>query len=155
MERKRLIVGCDNAAVDFKNTVAAFLKEQGYDVEDAGINDGKDDTAYAHIAEKVALKVLAEPGSRGILFCGTGIGMAISANKVPGIRAACIHDAFSAERAALSNNVNIVTMGARVVAVQLAMKLLKEWLPLRYVDGPSTPKIEAIHDVERRNRERT
>jgi ribose 5-phosphate isomerase B len=151
MERKHLIVGCDNAAVDFKNTLAAFVRDLGYDVEDAGLNDAKDGTAYAHVAEKVALKVLAEPESRGILICGTGIGMAISANKVPGIRAACIHDAFSAERAALSNDCNIVTMGARVIGIELAKKLLREWLPLRYKDGPSTPKIEAIHDVERRN----
>ncbi len=152
MDGKHLIIGCDNAAVEFKKAIAAFLGELGYDVEDAGIDDAEDDTAYALVAERVAHKVLAGPEARGILICGTGIGMAIAANKVPGIRAACIHDAFSAERAALSNNVNIVTMGARVIAVHLAKKLLKEWLPLRYVDGPSTPKIEAIHEVENRNR---
>ena len=151
MENLSVVIGCDNAAVDFKNAIIAFLKAKGFAVEDAGLADSADGTAYAFVAEKVANIVLATPGKRGILFCGTGIGMAISANKVPGIRAACIHDAFSAERAALSNNVNIVTMGARVIAVHLAKKLLKEWLPLRYVDGPSTPKIEAIHEVEQRN----
>ncbi len=150
MANNSLVIGCDNAAVDFKKTIIAFLRTKGFDVEDAGLSDSSDGTAYAFVAEKVAKIVLATPGKRGILFCGTGIGMAISANKVPGIRAACIHDAFSAERAALSNDANIVTMGARVIGIELAKKLLMEWLPLRYKDGPSTPKIEAIHEVERR-----
>ena len=150
MENRSVVLGCDNAAVDFKNTLVAFLKTKGYEVEDAGVTDSSDGTAYALVAEKVANIVLAAPGKRGILFCGTGIGMAISANKVPGIRAACIHDAFSAERAALSNDANIVTMGARVIGIELAKKLLLEWLSLHYKDGPSTPKIEAIHEVEQR-----
>ena len=151
MDRKKIIIGCDNAAVDFKNTIVAFLRDKGYDVEDAGLGDAKDDTAYALVAERVARKVLdGEPGVRGILFCGTGIGMAIAANKVPGIRAATIHDAFSAERAALSNDANIVTMGARVVGIELAKKLLMEWLPLEFKPGPSSSKVAAIHEVEGR-----
>ncbi len=150
MKNRSLVLGCDNAALDFKNSLAAFLKTKGFDIEDLGISEGGDSTAYALVAEKVANAVLKNPGKRGILFCGTGIGMAISANKVPGIRAACIHDAFSAERAALSNNANIVTMGARVIGIELAKKLLLEWLSLHYKDGPSTAKIEAIHEVEQR-----
>lgn len=145
-----LVIGCDNAAVDFKNAVIVFLRDKGYAVEDAGVGDAKDGTAYAHVAEKVARMVVDAPGKRGILFCGTGIGMAIAANKVPGVRAACIHDAFSAERAALSNNANIVTMGARVIGIELAKKLLMEFLPLEYKDGPSTSKIDAIGEVERK-----
>lgn len=150
MERKHLVVGCDNAAVDFKNTLVAFLREKGYTVDDLGLNDSADGTAYADIAERVCRKVLDTAGARGILFCGTGIGMAISANKVTGIRAATIHDAFSAERAALSNDANVVTMGARVIGIELAKKLLKEWLPLEFKPGPSSSKIEAIHEVERK-----
>lgn len=150
MDSSSIVVGCDNAAVDFKNMLIAFLKTKGYDVEDAGLASTDDPTAYAFVAEKVAKKVLANPGSRGILFCGTGIGMSIAANKVPGIRAACIHDAFSAERAALSNDANVVTMGARVIGIELAKKLLLEWLSHRYKDGSSTPKIQAIHEVEQR-----
>ena len=151
MKNRSLVLGCDNAALDFKNSLAAFLKTKGFDIEDLGISESADSTAYAFVAENVAKAVLASPGKRGILFCGTGIGMAISANKVPGIRAACIHDAFSAERAALSNNANIVTMGARVIGIELAKKLLLEWLSLHYKDGPSTAKIEAIHTVEQRS----
>jgi ribose 5-phosphate isomerase B len=150
MENHSIVLGCDNAAVDFKNAIIAFLKTKGFDIEDAGIADSSDGTVYALVAEKVANIVLATPGKRGILFCGMGIGMAISANKVPGIRAACIHDAFSAERAALSNDANIVTMGSRIIGIELAKKLLLEWLSLHYKDGPSTSKIEAIHEVEQR-----
>lgn len=150
MASKDIVIGCDNAAVDFKNAVVAFLRDKGYAVEDVGVGDAKDGTAYAHVAERVSRAVLDAPGRRGILFCGTGIGMAIAANKVSGIRAACIHDAFSAERAALSNNANVVTMGARVIGIELAKKLLMEFLPLEYKDGPSTPKIEAISEVERK-----
>ena len=150
MENRSVVLGCDNAAIDFKNTLAAFLKTKNFDIEDVGLADAADGTPYALVAEKVANIVLATPGKRGILFCGTGIGMAISANKVPGIRAACVHDSFSAERAALSNDANIITMGARIIGIELAKKLLLEWLSLRYKDGPSTSKIEAIHEVERR-----
>ena len=150
MERNRLYVGCDNAAVDFKNTMVAFMRDLGYDVVDMGIADSADGTAYPLIAEKVAAAVVAESGSRGVLICGTGIGMSMAANKVPGVRAALIHDCFSAERAALSNDANVVTMGARVIGIELAKKIMKEWLPLQFKDGPSTSKVQAIMDVEKK-----
>ena len=150
MDGISLVIGCDSAAVALKNTLTAHLREKGYQVEDMGVSDPADDTAYAYVAEKVAHKVLEEEGRRGILLCGTGIGVAIAANKVPGIRAAQIHDIFSAERAALSNAANIVTLGARVVAPQLAQRLLDQWLVLKYQDGPSTLKIAAIQEVEKK-----
>ena len=83
---------------------------------------------YAEVAEKVSRAVLAGEHDRGILFCGTGIGVSISANKVPGIRAALIHDAYSAERAAKSNNAQIVTMGSRVIGPELAKVVVDAWL---------------------------
>lgn len=150
MSASYLVIGCDSAAVELKNSLTKFLREKGYEVEDVGVGEPADDTAYAYIAEKAALKVLSVPGRRGILLCGTGIGVAIAANKIPGIRAAQIHDAFSAERAALSNDANIVTIGARIVAPELAKKLLTEWLVLKFQPGPSSSKIEAIGEVERK-----
>lgn len=148
---KQLVIGCDNAAVDFKNAVVKFLRDQGYEVEDLGAHESADPTAYAFVAERVAEKVLATPGKRGLLFCGTGIGMAISANKVKGIRAAQVHDSFSAERAALSNDAHIITMGARVIGLELAKKLATEWLSHRFKPGPSSSKIDAIHEVENKH----
>lgn len=150
MTRARLIIGCDDAAFDFKNAIIEFLRSKKYEVHDMGIASPDEKTFYPHIAEKVALRVLEEgKGTRGILFCGTGIGMAIAANKVPGIRAAQVHDAFSAERAALSNDANIITMGARVIGLELAKRLLMIWLPLEYKPSESGLKIEAIHEVEK------
>jgi ribose 5-phosphate isomerase B len=87
----------------------------------------------------------------GILICGTGIGMAMSANKFKGIRAAVCHDNFSAERAKLSNDANVLCMGERVIGPELAKKITKEWLSLKFVDGSSTPKVNAIKEIEKQN----
>ncbi|MCD8138290.1 MAG: RpiB/LacA/LacB family sugar-phosphate isomerase [Planctomycetaceae bacterium] len=149
---KKLVVGCDNAAFEFKNALVPFLVDLGYEVDDLGVASATDDTPYAEVAERVARIVVASAGGvRGLLFCGTGIGMAIAANKVPGIRAAQVHDTLSAERAALSNDANIITMGGRIIAVELAKKLLLQWLPLRFVPGSSSHKIKAIMDLEKKN----
>ena len=87
---------------------------------------------------------------RGILICGTGIGMAITANKVPGVRAACCHDPYSAERARKSNDAQILTMGAQIVAPILARMLLDHWLVSEFQGGRSAPKVEKIKAVDRR-----
>ncbi len=151
MERNKIVMGCDDAALEFKNTLADFLRKKGYEIEDVGITSRDDPTVYPHIAEKAAELILAEPGKRGILICGTGIGMAMSANKVPGIRAAQVHDSFSAERAALSNDANVITMGARVIGIELGKKLAMEWLPLQFQAGPSSCKVEAIMEIEKKH----
>lgn len=151
MAGKKLIMGCDDAALPLKNEIADFLRKKGYEIEDLGINTASDSTCYPAIAEKVAVAVTASGGEkRGILICGTGIGMAMAANKVKGVRAAVIHDAFSAERAALSNDANIVCLGARVIGSELAKKMLMEWLPLEFKPGPSSVKVDAIMDIEKR-----
>ncbi len=148
----KIIIGCDNAAVSLKNTVAEFARAKGYEVEDLGVAAESDDTVYPEIAARVCRR-LAETSfqARGILICGTGIGMSIAANKFPGIYAAVIHDIFSAERAALSNNANVACMGARVLAPQLALKLVAEWLGLEYKSGSSDSKIAAIKKIEADN----
>ena len=143
-----IVVGCDNAAVDLKNTLIACLKEQGVTVEDEGCMD----TVYPLVAKRVCENIIRSGyAKRGVLVCGTGIGMCITANKFPGIRAAVGHDCFSAERSILSNNGNVLCFGARVIGPELAKKILREWITLEFQDGSSTPKVQAILDIEREN----
>ncbi|MDL2237429.1 ribose 5-phosphate isomerase B [Christensenellaceae bacterium OttesenSCG-928-K19] len=152
MSKKDIVIGCDNAAVTMKDTIKKYVESLGYKVEDVGCFSADDDTYYPYIAKKVCDKI-KESGYKkeGILICGTGIGMAMTANKCPGIRAAVCHDNFSAERAKLSNNGNVLCMGERVIGMELAKKITKEWLSLEFVDGSSTPKVEAIMEIEREN----
>ena len=148
-----IVVGCDNAAVDLKNTLIACLKEQGVTVvEDEGCMDASDPTVYPLVAKRVCENIIRSGyAKRGVLVCGTGIGMCITANKFPGIRAAVGHDCFSAERSILSNNGNVLCFGARVIGPELAKKILREWITLEFQDGSSTPKVQAILDIEREN----
>ncbi len=99
---------------------------------------------YPDIAVEVARAIKAGKHERGILICGTGIGMSISANKVPGIRAAQCHDTYSAERARKSNNAQIISLGARVIGVELAKTIVSAWLESEFDGGNSAPKVERI-----------
>jgi ribose 5-phosphate isomerase B len=151
MERKPLVIGCDNAAFRLKQEIMAFLDSQGYIYEDIGVNSEDDETMYPSIAEGVAKEIMSSGYSKeGILLCGTGIGMAITANKFPGVYAAVCHDNYSAERARLSNNANVICMGARVIGPELAKKILTEWLSLRFLGGRSLPKVAKIKEIEGR-----
>jgi ribose 5-phosphate isomerase B len=108
---------------------------------------------YANIAERVARAILAGQFDRGILICGTGIGVAMSANKVPGIRAAQTHDTFSAERAAKSNNAHIITFGARVIGAELAKTIVNTWLSCEFdPQGPSAGNVAAVDELDRKYR---
>lgn len=149
---KEIVIGCDNAAVALKDELVKYLQSADYQVEDMGVSTGADETGYPEVAARVC-RAIIDSGcrKRGVLVCGTGIGMAISANKFKGIYAAVIHDIFSAERACLSNKANVAALGARVVAPQLAVKLLKEWLSLEYKSGPSDTKLAAIRKLEDEN----
>ena len=146
---KQIVVGCDNAAVSLKNSLVAFMEKKGYEVEDVGCFSSDDPTVYPEIAE-IACKKIIESGytKRGVLICGTGLGMCMSANKFKGIRAGVCHDSFSGERLALSNDGNVICFGERVIGPKLAEKILGEWLELQFIDGPSTPKVEAIKAIE-------
>ncbi len=147
-----IVMGCDNAAVSLKNTLKAFLESKGYQVEDVGCDSKEDPTMYPAIAERLCNKII-ESGytKRGVLVCGTGIGMAITANKFKGIRAAVGHDIFSAERSVLSNDCNVVCFGERVIGAELAKRILGQWVELHFKDGPSTPKVENIISIETAN----
>ena len=152
MSKKTIVIGCDNAAVNLKNIIKNYVESLGYPVEDVGCFSSDDPTYYPYVAKKLCDEIIASNYEKeGILICGTGIGMAMTANKCPGIRAAVCHDKFSAERAKLSNDGNVLCMGERVIGPELAKKITKEWLSLEFVDGSSTPKVAAIKEVEAGN----
>ena len=148
---RQIVIGCDDAACDLKAVLLETLEKMGIEVEDVGVVSSKDKTIYPQVAERVANAIIASGYKKhGILLCGTGIGMSISANKFPGIYAAVCHDSFSSERAKLSNNTNVICMGARVIGHELAKKNLMEWLSLEFKDGSSTPKVNYIKAIERK-----
>lgn len=123
----KLAIAGDSAGEGLAKVLADHLKGQ-HEVSEISRTDAGAEPFYANLAERVAKAVLAGTYDRAILVCGTGIGVAISANKVPGIRAAQCHDTYSAERAALSNNAQIITMGARVIGTELAKAIAEAWL---------------------------
>jgi len=148
----QIVIGCDNAAVSLKNTLVKFLETKGVEVEDVGCYTSEDPINYPLVAKKVCDKVIeSNYTKRGMLICGTGIGMAMTANKFKGIRAAVCHDIFSTQRSILSNNGNVLCMGERVIGVELAKTLVNEWISLEFKDGPSTAKVQDIINIETEN----
>lgn len=150
----RIAIGCDDAGVSYKNAIISDLKSSPLvsSVTDVGVPSNSDKTAYPHVAVSAAKLVASGQADRAILICGTGLGVAISANKVPGIRAVTAHDSFSVERAILSNDAQVLCMGERVVGIELARRLVKEWLTYRFDTGSaSAKKVEAIMEHEREN----
>ena len=144
----KIAIGCDEAAYQLKVVLMEHLKKRrDVTVTDFGADAGEV-ILYPDVAQKVAEAVKKGDYDRGILVCGTGIGMAISANKVPGIRAAVCHDPFSTERSRKSNNAQIMCMGERVVGPELAKYLVDLWLTCDFAGGGSAPKVERITEVE-------
>jgi ribose 5-phosphate isomerase B len=143
----KLAIGCDEAACDLKNALKAHLLAQGHEVTDFGTHDNAP-VLYPDVAFEVAQRVAAGEFPRALLLCGTGIGMAICANKVPGIRAAQCHDTYSAERASRSNDAQIITLGARVVGPELAKAIVDTWLRASFDGGRSQPKVDLINAFE-------
>ena len=137
----KIVLGADSAGKPLLEIIAAHLAGK------AGleITDLSQPGFYADIADRIGGAIVAGQYQRGVLCCGTGIGMCISANKVPGIRAALTHDSYSAERAAKSNNAQIITMGARVIGPELAKTIVDAWLAASFdSDGPSAGNVQAI-----------
>jgi ribose 5-phosphate isomerase B len=147
----KLAIGCDEAACELKELLKTHLLAEGHDVTDFGTHDCAP-VLYPDVAFEVAERVAKGDFERAVLLCGTGIGMAISANKVPGIRAAQCHDTYSAERASRSNDAQIVTLGARVVGAELAKAIVDSWLRCHFDGGRSIPKVRRIEEYETRRR---
>lgn len=143
----KIVVGCDEAAYKLKETLKKYLEDKGNEIVDVGVYN-ENPSLYPETADKLCKEITSGNCERGLLLCGTGIGMAITANKVPGIRAAVAHDIFSLERMIKSNNCQVLCMGARIIAPQSAELLLDRWLEIEFKDGPSTPKVEKIMEIE-------
>lgn len=146
----RIVVGSDAAGLEYKNVLRDLLQadERVASVEDLGVQ-ANDTTAYPHIAVAAARKVAAGDADRALLVCGTGLGVAISANKVPGIRAVTAHDSYSVERSVLSNDAQVLTFGQRVIGLELAKRLATEWLGYRFDHTSSSAKnVDAISSYE-------
>lgn len=144
----KIALGCDEAAFQLKESIKKYLIDLGEEVQDFGVYDTKP-SLYPDVAVKAAKSIVNGENERGILLCGTGIGMAITANKVPGIRAAVCHDPYSAERSRKSNNAQIMTMGARVIGEELAKNLVSIWLKSEFQGGGSTAKVNRINEYEK------
>ncbi len=140
---KKVAIGCDPNAAGLKEVIKNYVKELGYGCDDFG----SDDPIYANVAFEVAEAVSSGTYDRGILLCGTGIGVCISANKVQGAYAANCMDPYSAERSILSNNCNILALGSQVTGPELAKHLVRIWLEAEYKPGGrSEPKIRRIYE---------
>ena len=141
----KIAIGCDPNAEAYKQEMIEFVKSLGHEVTDFG----SEDPIYAHVAIEVAEAVAAKKYDRGILFCGTGIGMMLAANKVKGAYAANVLNVYSAKRACLSNNCNIITLGSQVTGNMLAKELIAAYLDCTYVHNErSGKKVDAIVDYE-------
>jgi ribose 5-phosphate isomerase B len=144
---KAIAIGSDDAGFSLKEELRHFLEGEGYAVTDYGPSSG-DPVDYPDVAIPVAQAVRRGEHDRAVLVCGTGIGMAIAANKVPGVFAAVAHDPYSAARARMSNNAQVVTMGARIIAPELAKTVLRVWLDAEFAGGGSTRKVDKIRRAE-------
>ncbi|MFK0402866.1 ribose-5-phosphate isomerase [Microbacterium sp. NPDC090225] len=149
-DQLRLVIGCDDAGFDYKEILKGDLEQNPgvASVVDVGV-DADGHTAYPRVAIAAAELVAAGEADRALLICGTGLGVAIAANKVAGIRAVTAHDSFSVERAVLSNNAQVLTMGQRVVGIELARRLVREWLGYRFdTTSASAEKVAVIDAYE-------
>lgn len=135
--KEKIYIGCDDAAIDYKKAFKELLVKLGYEPVDVGVNDTDDHTYYPYIAERLSQEIQQDPDHRrGILICGTGIGISITANKVKGIRAALCSDCFSAEATRQHNDANILAMGARVLGEGLALKIVDTFLDTPFSNDP-------------------
>ncbi len=151
----KIAIAGDSAGESFARTLAQSLSDQ-YEVSEISHTQSGPDDFYANLADRVANEVLSGTYERAILVCGTGIGVCISANKVPGIRAALCHDVYSAERAALSNNAQIITLGARVIGLEVAKGIAAAFLSNSFDEqGRSAGNVQAIDALDVRYQKQT
>jgi ribose 5-phosphate isomerase B len=145
-----ILIGSDHIGYPLKEDLKNYLAGLGHEVVDLGCADAATPVDYPDVATELAERIAAGETDRGILICGTGIGMAITANKIPGVRAACCHDPYSAERARKSNDAQVITMGAQIVAPTLARLLIDHWLASEFAGGRSAHKVDKIKKLDER-----
>lgn len=147
-----IYIGSDENGDCLRESLKEELEAMSYNVVDYNKCFFQNGALYPDIADGLCKKVLQDNNSRGILICGTGIGMCISANKVPGIRAAVCHDVYSAERSMKSNNCQVMCMGAQIIGSQLAKKLVDIWVKCYFEGGRSIPKVDRINYYDKEYR---
>ena len=143
----KIVIGGDNAGFNYKEALREDLEsdERVASVEDVGVMAAEDTTSYPNVAVAAAEKIARGEADRALLICGTGLGVAIAANKVKGIRAVTAHDVYSVQRSVLSNNAQVLCMGERVVGLDLARALVKEWLGLEF--DPQSSSAAKVDDI--------
>lgn len=143
-----IVIGSDHFGYTLKEQLISELVVLGHQPVDLGCDGVTDEVDYPDVAATLAQKIAAGEFQRGILVCGTGIGMAMAANKVPGVRAACCHDTYSAERARKSNDAQVLCLGEQVIGPALARDVLVRWLESEFGGGRSTRKVEKINRLD-------
>lgn len=145
MENLRIAIGSDHGGYEYKEQIVSYLKEKGYECVDVGTYS-TDSCDYPVIARAVTTKITTGEADRGILVCGTGIGMSIVANKVKGIRAALCGDTFSARASRAHNNSNVLCLGERVIGINLAMDIVDIWLESKFEGGRHQRRVDMMEN---------
>lgn len=146
-----IAIGSDHAAFSFKEELKLFLEQKGFSVKDFGTHN-EERADYPDYGIAVGEAVASGDYEQGIIFCGTGVGMSISANKVKGIRAVVCSEPYSAKMAKQHNNANVLAIGARVVGVELAKMIIEEWLNAKFEGGRHADRVQKIIDYENRHK---
>ena len=145
MENLRIAIGSDHGGYEYKEQIVSHLKEKGYECVDVGTYS-TDSCDYPVIARAVTTKITTGEADRGILICGTGIGMSIVAIKVKGIRAALCGDTFSARASRAHNNSNVLCLGERVIGINLAMDIVDIWLESKFEGGRHQRRVDMMEN---------
>jgi ribose 5-phosphate isomerase B len=148
----KIAIDSDSNGLELKRVLCEFLQDKGIEFSDLSYLDSNQ-VDYPDIGYNLAGKIQKGEFDRGILICGTGLGMAMCANKVPGVYAGAAHDVYSAERLIKSNDAHIICLGAQVVGPQLALILIKSWLESEFQGGRSAPKVERMRQLEKEHAE--
>lgn len=147
----KICIDCDDAAVNLKKVLFDHVKSKGIDITDLDYSASHENAMYPEIGYNLAKEIQAGNFDRGISICGTGLGMAMIANKVEGVYAGVCHDVFSAERLRKSNDAQVITMGERVIGPELAKTIIDAWLVSEFTGGGSAPKVQQMRDLEKQS----
>lgn len=142
---KKIVIASDHGGFELKNAIKEYLISNDYEVTDLGTNS-KDSCDYPVFAKELCTKIINNEFNIGILFCGTGLGMSIAANRIKGIRAACVSDTYSAKMSRLHNNSNVLCLGSRVLGIGLAQEIVHTWLNSNYESGRHQKRLDMIDE---------
>lgn len=147
----RIVLGADHAGFEMKRDLVAFVRALGHEVLDVGAASGAEPDDYPDFAEAVGLAVKNGQAERGILICGSGVGVSVAANKIPGVRAAVCHDAYSAHQGVEHDDMNVLVLGSRIIGPELAKELARGFLAARFSGEPRhVRRLEKVKKIERR-----